>query len=548
MGENEQREQWQDERQGAGQQAQVSTVPAGYASWPDYWKAQAMPWRTESEIDEERQRYLAKRRATMPDIEKGIYPFRDANGGIMLTRADIEWLLTTHESSGMRGPVAWDEEQHKPEAACRIGLDLRGADLHDVDLSGLPLARIRGGLRANDRRRPTEQQRSEAGVQLEGATLRGAHLEGARLRDAHLARAVLSHANLRYADLTHADLREASLGFAHLEGADLDGAHMEGAGLGFVHLERATLCGAHLGGASLANARLDGADLTRAHLDGARLFGAYLESAHLNEAELTGTDLGEAHLEGANLHDVCLEGADLTRSYLDSQTYLSHVTLGGARSAIRLFRIAASPAARLRDVHWGGVDLTLVEWDRLLLLGDEQQARMGHTAGGYHKPRDIWALEFENAVRANRQLATALHAQGLNEQANRFAYRAQLCQRQVFRRQGIRGWPGYVGSLLLWAVAGYGYRLWRIFAAYALVLVAFAAIYFVLGVPSDPATTPPGHFLNAVLVSITAIHGRVFFEQFGFSPQAWAAAIESVVGIVIEGVFVAMLVQRFFSR
>jgi hypothetical protein len=32
------------------------------------------------------------------------------------------------------------------------------------------------------------------------------------------------------------------------------------------------------------------------------------------------------------------------------------------------------------------------------------------------------------------------------------------------------------------------------------------------------------------------------------SAQAWIATVESVVGIVIEGVFVAMLIQRFFGR
>jgi hypothetical protein len=31
-----------------------------------------------------------------------------------------------------------------------------------------------------------------------------------------------------------------------------------------------------------------------------------------------------------------------------------------------------------------------------------------------------------------------------------------------------------------------------------------------------------------------------------WTPAAWAAAIESVVGVVIEGVFVAMLIQRLF--
>jgi len=32
------------------------------------------------------------------------------------------------------------------------------------------------------------------------------------------------------------------------------------------------------------------------------------------------------------------------------------------------------------------------------------------------------------------------------------------------------------------------------------------------------------------------------------TPQIWAAAFEVVTGLVIEGVFIAMLVQRFFGK
>jgi hypothetical protein len=73
--------------------------------WRAYWTALGMPWRTEPEISEDRQAYLAERQAFTPDIERGIYPFRDENGSIRLTRADVEWLLATHESGGVRGPV-----------------------------------------------------------------------------------------------------------------------------------------------------------------------------------------------------------------------------------------------------------------------------------------------------------------------------------------------------------------------------------------------------------------------------------------------------------
>jgi uncharacterized protein YjbI with pentapeptide repeats len=92
----------------------------------------------------------------------------------------------------------------------------------------------------------------------------------------------------------------------------------------------------------------------------ANLYGAHLEAAELNEALLGGADLGEAHLEGANLHVAQLEGADLTRAYFDNQTYLSSVALGGTRTRTPRLRSAVGPAAKVRDVHWGGVDLTLV--------------------------------------------------------------------------------------------------------------------------------------------------------------------------------------------
>jgi hypothetical protein len=52
-----------------------------------------------------------------------------------LSRADVEWLLATHEHG--RGPIDWSDEGQRE----REGLDLRGADLSRVDLQNLPLAR-----------------------------------------------------------------------------------------------------------------------------------------------------------------------------------------------------------------------------------------------------------------------------------------------------------------------------------------------------------------------------------------------------------------------
>src|SRR6266702_3348344 len=104
--------------------------------WSTYWKAQGQPWRTEPEIDKKRQEYLAKRRLITPNIEQGIYPFKD----IRLSRADVEWLLATHEK--VKGSVNRGVESQREHE----GLDLRDADLHQVDLSHLPLTRPRQGF------------------------------------------------------------------------------------------------------------------------------------------------------------------------------------------------------------------------------------------------------------------------------------------------------------------------------------------------------------------------------------------------------------------
>ena len=98
-------------------------------AWPEYWQKLGQPVRTEPEIDEKRQQFLAKRLAIAPAIEQGIYPFKD----IKLTRADIEWLLATHEDK--QGPVDWNDLAQRK----RQGLDLRGADLRGLNLSGLLL-------------------------------------------------------------------------------------------------------------------------------------------------------------------------------------------------------------------------------------------------------------------------------------------------------------------------------------------------------------------------------------------------------------------------
>jgi uncharacterized protein YjbI with pentapeptide repeats len=330
-------------------------------------------------------------------------------------------------------------------------------------------------------------------------------------------------------DLPNLHLEGANLSHTHLEGADLRGAHLEGAGLTWAYLEGADLRYAWLQSAFFNHAHLTGAELDRAHLEYAFLFEANLASANLHHAHLEGVELDWAHLEGARLGAAHLEGARLIGAWLDSKTILSNAIL--------------DQYTRLRDIQWSGVgavNLTQIDWNRVRTLGDEQGLTR-HTVLAAH----------EAAVRAYRQLSAQLRVQGLNEVADRFTYRAQVLQREVYRRQRKIG--AYLFSLLIAALAGYGYRLGRILVAYALIVSVFAAGFFFTGhVLSSPTLTGQSlvqGVLDAFQISLNAIHGRVFFAQFGLdTAQSWLATAESIVGIVIEGVFVATLIQRFFGR
>ena len=260
--------------------------------WRDYWRNRNHPWRTEPEIDVKRQAMLNQYLTTLANSERGCYPFKDI--GSKLSRADVEWLL----ASRVDGNVDWSNV-HQRECA---GLDLRGADLRKVRLSGLPLTHMRGGLISDEWVLATDHQRDLAGVHLERADLRGAHLEG----------------------------------------ADLYGAHLEG-----------------------------------------------------NE-------------EFPN-------PADLRMSFFDNTTILEGITLGDETYGF----------VPLADVRWGKVNLTRVDWSQVHRLGDEYATQ-------WKMP-----IEYQAAIRANRQLVTELQAQGLNEYATYFAYRAHVNKRFMRPQQAI---------------------------------------------------------------------------------------------------------------
>ncbi len=413
-------------------------------AWEAYWEQQGQEWRTEPEINKERQKYLAERLNIIPAVEQGILPFK----GIKLTRADVEWLLATHENG--RGPVDWSDQSQRS----REGLDLRGADLREIDLHHLPLARLRGSLKWKELSNLTEEQLNRTAIQLEGANLTYAHLEG------------------------------AILAVAHLEKVDLRGVHLEEA------------------------------YLIRTHLEGAMLLGA-----HLERANLTGT-----YLEGA---------------------YLGRVSLADEK------RIGP----RLLDTQWSDVNLAMADWTQVKILDDEYRAQQLDGSDAKTKSDEEILRDYEKAVRANRQLAVALQAQGLNEVAARFAYRAQVLQKSVLffqmtrsgvtLRQRLQKFGGWLFSWFLFLRAGYGYRPGRSIMAYLVIIFGFMGLYLL----NAHFVAPHLRWDEALVLSVSSFHGRGFFTQDITLGDTYArlAAVEAVVGLFIEISFIATFTQRFLG-
>jgi hypothetical protein len=178
------------------------------------------------------------------------------------------------------------------------------------------------------------------------------------------------------------------------------------------------------------------------------------------------------------------------------------------------------------------------------VLGDELTAKKAKDESGKPKDADTRTRQFAAAVRANRVLAVTLRSQGLNEDADNYAYRAQMLQRQVLRRQGTLGRAA--GSWLLDAVSGYGYKPMRSFIAYAVVILAFMGLYLL----NSHFVAPHLSWNEALVLSMSSFHGRGFFNTGIGLGDTYAdlAAGEAFVGLMIEITFIATFTQRFFAR
>ncbi len=343
-----------------------------------------------------------------------------------------------------------------------------------------------------------------------GLDLRGADLSYLGLSNLPLARTGGNGPRTAYSDLTQEQRRRGAI---NLHGATLSEAHLEESLLDYSDMGHVNLTGAHLEGSNLWAVNLSEANCDGAHFEGADLWNAHLEGAFLYRSFFQRARLHEAYLAGAHINQLHLTDEDGVGPFV-------------------------------ADMHWEGVNLSVVNWSQIGLLGDDTWALQPDLHGVQNDPA-MRKQSFKSAIRANQQVALALQAQGMTDEANRFSYRSRVLHRKALALYGQRRLAQYLLSLLLDALTGYGYRMSRMVAAYVVLILVFAAFYY--GFSQGDG----GHLglSGAAVQSITAFHGRVFSAGIKpNSPQSVVTAVEAITGFLFEGVFIAMLAQRVFGR
>src|SRR5215469_17503037 len=120
-------------------------------------------------------------------------------------------------------------------------------------------------------------------------------------------------------------------------------------------------------------------------------------------------------------------------------------------------------------------------------------------------------------------------------------------QRKAMRFE--HNWGGWLLNVLLGAVAGHGEKPGRAFVAYLGIVASFAAIFWAVTNFLHTHGQQPLQWYEAIVLSLSSFHGRGFFTNtinLG-DPLAIVGALEAVMGLFIELIFIATFSRRFLG-
>lgn len=289
-------------------------------------------------------------------------------------------------------------------------------------------------------------------------------------------------------------LEGAHLNKARLAGADFDGTILEGVHLVHAHLEGATFRGSVLKNVQLHSAHLQEASFSGAQLEGSRLWLAHVERAVFRSARLSGALFYQAHLEGADFGDAHLEGAHFREAHLEGTKF----------------------------------NMAVVDGETLLDTGrvDKQ-------------------TDFTGVALANARIPPGLK-QLLEYNVRRLGWEKWYQEHQLLR--------GPVW--LFWFMSDYGRSTGRVLGCFFGLAAAFALIYWVCSLASDPAIVSnllsrdnipvPGWLLpfRALYFSIVTMTTLGFGDIYAY-PKSLAGHLLLTLQVLLGYVLLAALVTHF---
>ncbi len=389
-----------------------------------------------------------------------------------------------------------------------------------------------------------------------GLNLRERDLSGASLRSANLSRANFTGANLSDAacpgiDLSYARLESAQLARADLAGASLKFAKAGEASFCEALLEDAVMTGAKLRFADFGNAILDGADLSGADLWGAKFRNAAADRALFRNAQLDESSLANADLAGTDFSGATLRRADLSHARLQNAN-LRDVVLDGANLSGANLSGASLPNLSLSNCNLANVRFAGAWLDRTRMRARQLQGSVGEEASG----------DLQAALDSYVVLERNFESLGTSDDASWAYLRRRRVGRKLHGMQVAAHWKqqqrrSAVAHALLWFgdvmaewLCDYGESLYRVARAFLVILITFAALYWLTGSLRPREDLPVLHPFTPVNYLIFSLDSMttVGTSEVALRPKGelgiLLSSLQTVIGTILLGLLGFVLGAR----
>jgi len=297
--------------------------------------------------------------------------------------------------------------------------------------------------------------------------------------------------DLRGFCLKKVSLKGASLSGVDLSDADLSQADLSHASLNDAHFQRTLLVGATAAHADLTNADFSGSDGTKVDFSNARLWHADFTNANLNESDLSDADLWNATFCRVKFWNANLKGAK----------FLTRRSFAGATEKNRHF----------------------------------EDARIDESG-------------LISAEESYRNIKNYFLARGMYNDASWASCKEKAMERFILKKDRR---IGYIPSLVMNLLCGYGERPSRIVASSLMTIFIYAFLYTSLG--SLQSIAFPGERLSfadslycSTITFTTVGYGDLIPKPF--APFRLLAASEAFIGAFLVGLFIFTLARRYSAR